>query len=134
MSTYHAKPSPFTFLSLICANGLKCVSSNVRPFSSQFVLAADSKDTRASVTSPAFAAVCSGVLQPALKPSVRHRLATRRVRSKSIETISLFRSERMMLVQRVSERNVYDAMLKTQRKKSQRSATKMDCQRGKWWT
>jgi len=49
---------------------------NVRPFSSQFVPAGDSEATRAAVTSPAFAAVSAGALQPALIPSARHRLAT----------------------------------------------------------
>src|SRR5713226_6572835 len=121
-SRYHASPRAFTFLSLICVNGLKCASSNVRPFSSQFAPPADSEATRASVTSPAFAAVCSGALQPAPMPSVRDRLATPRVRSESIETISLFRGERSMLVQKISERNVCRAMLKTRRKKSQRNA------------
>src|SRR5882762_1819776 len=127
ISRYHASPRRFTFLSLICVNGLKCASSNVRPFSGQFVPAGDSEATRAAVTSPAFAAVSAGALQPALIPSARHRLATPRGPSEFIETISSFRVERLMLAQKsFRAENFCGAMLKTQRKKSQRSATKMD--------
>src|SRR6266478_2419373 len=127
ISRYHASPRLFTFLSLICVNGLKCASSNVRPFSSQFAPAGDSEATRAAVTSPAFAAVSAGALQPALIPSARHRLATPRGPSEFIETISSFRVERLMLAQKSFRAETFcGAMLKTQRKKSQRSATKMD--------
>src|SRR5882762_7281687 len=66
-------------------------------------------------------------LQPALIPSARHRLATPRGPSEFIETISSFRVERLMLAQKSFRAgNFCGAMLKTQRKKSQRSVTKMD--------
>src|SRR5712692_4956163 len=86
MSRYHASPRPFTFLSLICCSGLKCTSSNVRPFSSQLVPAAASEATRASVTSPAFAVVCAGALQPTPIPSAKHAPATPRTRNVFIQT------------------------------------------------
>src|SRR6266478_4696367 len=135
ISRYHASPRRFTFLSLICVNGLKCASSNVRPFSSQFVPAGDSEATRAAVTSPAFAAVSAGALQPALIPSARHRLATPRGPSEFIETISSFRVERLTLAQKSFRAEDFcGAMLKTQRKKSQRTAAKYRLAAGKWWT
>src|SRR6267142_2675069 len=76
ISRYQASPRPFTFLSVICINGLKCASSNVRPFNSQFEPAPDSAATRASVTSPAFTAVCAGALHPAPIPNPSHAPAT----------------------------------------------------------
>src|SRR5215475_1249134 len=55
ISRYQARLKFETFLSLICASGLKCFASKVRPLRSQFAPMVASRATRASVTSPALA-------------------------------------------------------------------------------